>query len=635
MDAVRASNRKHLCLKPKPRIEVKLHGNQQDVFTPCFTSLDEIKGEVSVTSQTDVQFQDIYITFEGSTRTYVEKMAITSPRTEAFQTFLRLVQPIDPSAFATPRVFESCKTYKFPFNFVVPERLLPQSCIHDKDEYFPEDVHLNLPPSFGDPMVSALGKFLRDDVCPDMATITYSINCRLTSGRNANGKHIIIAQGSKKLRIAPALEEAPPVNAEGGEKDDYRLREEKSIRRGTFRKELGRLTAEAAQPRSLHLPSIHSDSTCPVTTMATVRLRFDPSDDNAQPPKLDKLVAKLHVATFFATVPLRALPRKTCDFHYSNVKDNYFENIPLSSRCLANVQWEQHAPESESGREPRISMRSASDDIPWPSSGYKGRAFFIAKVVVPISLPSSKNILVPSFHSCLVSRVYTLELYLNIQTPKATAIDPQLHLRLPIQVSCETNPRPAVANTPSREAYAAMAARGANVFFTPRTIGLSSDQYISQANLSRSSTSTHTTIIATSAATTSNASSPGVGQALHEASPRAQNSPTLPSNADGACTNPPVQAISFAEEVPPAPGPGWIHRSSWASGVIPERPPLNVRMLEVAQRFQSLSFDHEDMAAVEDQAQGAPPPAYSILVGLYNGRSSINALPRRNTGGGI
>ncbi|KAL9631356.1 MAG: hypothetical protein Q9164_005939 [Protoblastenia rupestris] len=612
MTAAIALTKKNLGIKAKPQIDIKLTGDQQNAFTPSYTSLDDIKGEVSITSQTDLNFADIYITFEGATKTYVEKIATTSPtngKTEAFQNFLRLVQPMEPSAFPAPRVLEAHKTYRFSFNFVVPERLLPQSCIHPKDESFPEGAHLPLPPSLGDPMVSSLGKSLMDDMCPDMAIITYSIRCRLTSGRGASGKHTIIAEGFRKLRIMPALEEAPPLSVEEGDKDDYRLRKEKTIQRGLFRKTLGCLTAEAAQPKSLRLSSIHSDSTCPITSLATVKIRFDPADESAHPPKLDRVVAKLKVATFFASVPLREIPTKSSEYHYSSVKGIFVETVPLSSRCLANSQWERQTSEAEPGSNTRLAT-SFHPRFPVPSCAYKGKSFYTAKVFVPISLPKDNKVFVPTFHSCLMSRVYALDLYVQIQTPKATAKDPQIHLKLPIQISCEANPR-SLIHIYQQEANA-MAAPAADEIFNSRNAPPTSDEYTRQARISNSPSPT------TSPATRTNSEEP---------SPRTQNTSTFPPRPSAA--NSISQRISFAEQAPPLPGPGWSHRSSWADGVIPERPPQDVRMMGAQQRFQSLSFDNEEIAAM-GQGEDAPPD-YSILGGRYRERISSNALPRRRS----
>ena len=165
---------KDLVLSPKPVVEVTLTDDQKDAFVPQYTSLDEIKGEVSITASCDMSFDDIYISFEGSTRTFVEKIASTSPttgRTDAFHNFVRLVEPIGPSAFPNSKVIEAGKVYKFPFTFVVPDSLLPQACTHAKRPGFPEGGHLKLPPSLGDPMVVSVGKSQMDDMAPDMGSI--------------------------------------------------------------------------------------------------------------------------------------------------------------------------------------------------------------------------------------------------------------------------------------------------------------------------------------------------------------------------------------------------------------------------------------------------------------------------------
>ena len=623
MSAAISLTKKNLGLKPKPRVEVKLDDTQNDAFTPSFTSLDEINGEVSITCQTDLEFNDIYITFEGATRTYVEKIATTSPtngKTEAFQNFLRLMQPLDPAAFPESHVLEAHKTYKFRFNFVVPEHLLPQSCTHPKSESFSDDAHLNLPPSLGDPMVAALGKSLVDDMCPDMATIIYSVKCRLTRGRSSSGKHMILAEGSKKVRIVPAVEEAPPLPVEGGEKDDYRMRKEKTIQRGMFRKKLGRLTAEAVQPKSLRLHSIRSDKTCEPTTMATVNIRFDPVDEKSEPPKLNALAVKLKVATFYASVPLREVPSKSRDFHYSSVKGLFVETVPLASRCLADGQWERHTPGVDTRENGLLSM-NFRPNTPVPSCAYKGKSFYTAKVVAPVSLPKGNKVFVPTFHSCLMSRVYALDLYLSIVPPKATVTDPILHLKLPVQISCE--PSPHAQEHYSRQEANAIVAQTTNEFFSPRNVAPPSDEYLSNSTISNPVSPDTTPRI-------------GFESSSNPPSPRTRPTATMDSNRAHP-TNP---RISFSEDIPPSPGPGWSHRSSWAPGVIPDRPPQNVRMMRAQQRFQSLSFDDEDIAALVHQQDAqpqleeeAPPPDYSGIGGRWRERV-VSSSDRGRAGSG-
>ena len=550
-----ANRVKNFGQKNKPTIEINLDDDQQESFVPAYTSLDEIKGEVSISAPSDTSFEDLYITFEGATRTFVEKIATTSPtngRTEAFQSFLRLVQPLDDSCFPQPRVLEAGKIYKFSFTFVVPERLLPQSCTHPKADNFPEDGHLALPPSLGDPMVASVGKSLMDDMAPDMGTIAYAVKCRITNGRGVTGRIRILTEGSKKLRIIPAVPEAPPLNAEGGLKDDYRLRKEKGIRKGIFKSKLGHLVMESLQPTSLRLPPLRSESDCPVTTMATVNVRFDPADESCQPPRLNTLEAKLKIATFFASIPMQEIPGKSSDFHYSSVKGIFVDALNLSSRCLANQGWVKHSSSSTPGtpvrRDSAWSSSSASNhNIPLPSSAYNGKTFYTARVVVPISLPKGNKIFVPSFHSCLVSRVYALDLYLSLSTPSTSVSDPTLHLKLPIQVSSEGNPD--AQPTISADEANAIASREANDFFNPRSVAPPSPEFTELAQL----------------------------------------------------------------DAPPSPGPGWTHRSALSTLSNGPSPEYTMRMNVAQQRFQSLSFENEERGDEREQAALAPPPGYSAL----------------------
>ena len=531
-----ASRVLNLGQKPKPIIEITLNDEQKDAFCPTYTSLEPIQGEVTITTSSDMSFDDLYITFEGSIKTYVE-IASSSPtkdRTKAFHTFLRLVQPMDENtAFPRPRVIEAGKPYKFPFNFNVPEQLLPQSCKHKKAENFPENTHLKLPPSLGDPMVSAVGKSLMDDMSPDMGSVAYSVRCRITGGKGTSGKLRVLAEASKKLRIIPAVSEEPQMTAESGLNDDYKLRKEKTIKKGFLKPKLGRLVIQSAQPTSLRLPPVRSETEASVTTMATVNVRFDPADESCQPPRLNNLQAKLKVATYYASVPMRSLPTHSNDFRFNSIQGLYVETLNLSSRCLGNQQWEK-CEASSSGRQDS-GWSGPKPDIPEPSSAYKGGSFYTANIVVPISLPKSNKVFVPTFHSCLLSRVYAIDLFLSIQPPSTTVTSPVLHLKIPVQISSEGNPNALPAISP--EEATAIASREANTFFNPRSIAPPSPEYRERAHF--------------------------------------QFPPS---------------------EAPPSPGEGYTHRQDLSNLNDRPNPEFAVRMNGAQQRFQSLSFENEEAA---------------------------------------
>ena len=317
-----------------------------------------------------------------------------------------------------------------------------------------------------------------------------------------------MAEGAKKLRIIPAMEEQPPldVTIEGDSRYDYKMRREKNIKKGTFKGKLGRLVVQSTQPHSLKLPYARGpDADCSPITMTTVDVRFDPIEETSPPPGLNTLQAKLKVATFFTSVPMDEIPMKSSEFHYSSVRGIYVETLNLSSRCLSNIEWQKHTSSASSP------LNRRDSGIPDSSEAYNGGSFYTAKVVVPISLPKGNKVLVPSFNSCLVSRIYALDLYLSINTPNATVTDPVIHLKLPIQVSSEGNPHavPTISaevysNPPLKASYrifpcrlradtdhspqehAAIAAREANAYFDPRSVAPPVPQYTEHAQLGAS-----------------------------------------------------------------------------------------------------------------------------------------------------
>lgn len=59
--------------KSKPVIGIELEG-QKEGFVSSFSTLDKIQGVVTVTSEYDMSFDDISITFEGMTVTFSTRM---------------------------------------------------------------------------------------------------------------------------------------------------------------------------------------------------------------------------------------------------------------------------------------------------------------------------------------------------------------------------------------------------------------------------------------------------------------------------------------------------------------------------------------------------------------------------------
>jgi hypothetical protein len=379
----------------------------------------------------------------------VEKVATTAPtsgRTTARHRFLKLIQPIDDALLPEDNVAKAGVLYTYPFEFVVPDRLLDQQCTHRVESPRVHEAHTHLPPSFGDPMLAGDGQTLQDDMAPDMSKIQYIIRAKMIRARATGTKSSEVADKAIKVRIVPAKEEDPPLSINEDTKD-FELRKEKDVKKGLFKGKMGRITAEAPQPAGFVLPALKKRSSSPITTMTTVNLRFDPVDDRVQPPPLGSIVSKLRAQTFFGSAPFRSLPTRSSVTAWDTQRGLYIEPLELSSRCISSVEWRKHGGENSpvaglSRRESNFSdlSKASVNYIPEPSSAYQpGTPFYTAKVLVPMSLPKNRSF-TPTFHSCSVSRTYVLDLNISYHTPSATVSTPSIQLRLPIQISAKGNP---------------------------------------------------------------------------------------------------------------------------------------------------------------------------------------------------
>lgn len=411
----------------------------------------------------------------GTANTFVDRVTTTpsmTGRTESSHRFLTLRQPVDQTSFPTPRIFEAGRVYKFPFTFNIPERLLPKACTHEVVADHVRDQHMMLPPSFGDPDLSGFGSTLLDDLAPEMSMITYGVKVRIAQrGLTDNVIHIL-AERLKKVRVKPAFEEQAPLNVDGI--DEYRSKQEKTIKKGLFKGKLGTLTAQTMQPTPFNIPGARTTNNKPITTVAKLVLRFDPAEEGAQPPALSSLHTKLKATTFYATTPRHNLPSRT-HLAFDMSQGVYAENVALNSLCITKAKWESHTassnpvPESLQRRDSGISdcstARSAANafaaGILAPSSNYKNGTFYTAQILVPVTLTEKKNF-IPTFHTCLISRTYTLGMQFAPQGGS------KISLKVPVQI-CADGSDTGIENARARSVEAVMYRDAADVF-TPRSL---------------------------------------------------------------------------------------------------------------------------------------------------------------------
>lgn len=405
----------------------------------------------------------------------------------AFHPFLRLRQPIDPTAYPEPREFKSQQLYIFPFTFVVPDRLLPQNCSHPTSDEYVKAAHTQLPPSFGDPMVCGDKGALIDDMAPMMSEIAYKIKVSVvklneTSTTTTASFHTL-SSIAKKVRIVPATSEQPPLEVEYNFTDHYHTRREKGVRKALLGGKSGRLVVTAAQPKPLQLPARGTTTDATANSHVKLHVRFDPENDSDQPPQLRSLLSKLRVLTYYSSIPWTTFPSKKAALACNNASQGlYTETVGLSSLCVVSAQWQKH--DQKGIHHPQGSSRSSlesssSEERLSPSSACLGKSFYTASILVPISLPSNKAF-VPTFHSCLISRVYTLDMSLTYQSPGTKLLTPSISLKIPIQITSAPGDGIAPEEDPSTSILPAVQIE--DEYYRPRNIALPPSEGSSRTN---------------------------------------------------------------------------------------------------------------------------------------------------------
>jgi hypothetical protein len=466
----------------QPTIEINIadKDGSYNTYMTSYSTMDTIEGTVTVTAPHDTKFENLEISFVGTSQVFVDRLTSSpsmSGRTEATHRFLTLKQPIHDDDLPCPRVLSAGKTYIFPFFFTVPAHLLPRACTHTIASNHVRDTHLALPPSMGDMELAGFGGKLLDDLAPQMSKIVYGIKVRVVQLREADGTFSLLGEKMRKVRVKPAFEEQPPLNIDPSDQE-FRPRQEKTIRKGLFKGKLGTLTAQSAQPKSLVIPGARTMNDGSITTMAKILLRFDPADEQNTPPKLGNLASKVKVSTYYASSPRTNFPTRSV-LGYDLAQGVYQETINLSSLCIASATWEKQdktanpSPENNTiRRDSGCSTDSTSDaaqsfhnGILTASKNYKGGSFYTARISVPVTLPNNKNFL-PTFHSCLISRTYGLIFHISAHAPGVN--DPSLHIKVPIQV-CADGSASGIETARARSAEA-VSRMEANDLLMPRSV---------------------------------------------------------------------------------------------------------------------------------------------------------------------
>ncbi|KAE8137652.1 hypothetical protein BDV38DRAFT_282899 [Aspergillus pseudotamarii] len=413
--------------KRRPRISIDLSGKKEGSVS-SYTTSDKIEGTATIIADRDTPFDHIKITFEGTTRVYIERPA-SVPRGRylaAWNTFLRLQHQPDTSLQPNERVFRKGQPVTIPFTFTIPDRLPLQSCEHPVDHGYVHQRHTRLPPTLEDTKAASSSKSTIDNLNPRMCRIEYFVKVAIQ-------RHSVVeplAARIRKVHLVPVYDEELPLVV-CVDKRDYCWRKEVELRRGMLRDRMGRLQMVASQPGPILVtPGCRVSEL--VSSAATVHIRFDPVGDEP-PPLLKCLRTKLKASTFYASYPWTNIPSYST-MSCPHIDAGLFERtIPVSSLCIASVEWEKQELDSS---------RNINDPTPvlCPRKPMirDSAVYYTACLTVPITLPRNK-MFIPTFHSCFISRTYALEIELFYNTTYAS-MPTAISLKVPLHITSSRRP---------------------------------------------------------------------------------------------------------------------------------------------------------------------------------------------------
>ncbi|KAL0944427.1 arrestin domain-containing protein [Colletotrichum truncatum] len=409
----------------KQSIEININ----DHYTSkVYSSGSPISGDVIITPAHDCRFDYVQILLLGTSRTRLD--AVQIPQLSS-HTFLKLEMPIPESAYPVPRIFEAGRTYTIPFNFVIPHHLTISACTHKAQSDLIHDYHMRLPPS--------MGSWEKDDMTPDMAQIHYALKARVVRQDELGGRPTKVMEDAYLLNVLPASPEDPPLNITKQDKG-YALSKTKTIRKNLFSSKQGRITASTVQPGAIYLTP---DGRGASEGSLMVNLNFEPTSADVLPPKVSTVSAKIQAQTWYGATPMTRLPNMG-DSHevYALTQQLAYQTaVPLFSTTVDKTHWRQQVA-SITRRDSGYSsdgLREASHSDSDGTHHSRGRrsskdrsspVAHLAALQIPFKLPTSRKTFIPTFHACIISRTYTLQLTLVVG-------DTKINLAVPVQIAVE------------------------------------------------------------------------------------------------------------------------------------------------------------------------------------------------------
>ncbi|KAM0243080.1 hypothetical protein ACHAP5_006961 [Fusarium lateritium] len=325
------------------------------------------------------------------------------------------------------------ETYTIPIIFEIPEHVSPSACSHRNTVV--RERHLYLPPS--------IGSWEKNDISGGSIYVDYTVCARLVLGKDSHGKNKSVDH-SISLKVIPILPEQPPINITPSN-SQYCLSQTKTVRKNLLGAKAGIFRISTTQPKPISLQMDHLQTS---ESELVIKLHYTTSSPSDIPPEVHIKRAAIETVTSFWLGPIGHLPDhdQVISGAASTVAP-WSASHPLLLQGVDKMNWERDSninPSTESERRASEPFRVVQDGVGTQTPAYKAPRATSEKfnqsepttyettIIQPFRLPSEKLLFIPTFHSCMVSRMYRIRITL-VTSAHGTA----LSLIVPLQITSE------------------------------------------------------------------------------------------------------------------------------------------------------------------------------------------------------
>lgn len=389
-----------------------------------FSSLERFTGKLAIKALVDTRFDKLEIKLTGTSRTYGRRVVPQAPSARTVTTAHRFLELTQPDLFLhvpENRSFKKGCIYKIPFEFAIPGHMLPITCRHVVASPRVHTCHTSMPPSFGDHELADV-----TDYAPKHVSVKYRV-CANVQENSETGECIEIASGSEPIRFMPKERAREP---DAGAWEPARLSQAEIPISKFWTKPSGTLAVTSTQLTPFVLKDFRKSVwRSELSGRVKINLVFWPANDAARPPARLDLRAILRTTTVSAVSPLTQFPSDDPWFG-PQIDSHDAPSIILSPQLLENIEWVQ-GPHENAQLDKDCPPYEAPPAYAMPHN-MTSRLCYSAQITVLLSATST-SLLVPTFHSCLITRAYNLDLRISLPG-SAKSLGPAMRIGIPVEV---------------------------------------------------------------------------------------------------------------------------------------------------------------------------------------------------------